>query len=760
MESPRTFACVALVILAAACLCAAAVNADTWVEVRSPNFRVISNGGEKKAREVAVRFEQIRTVYRSSLPFAAAHPSPLITILAAKDEKSLSQLLPDYWGKERSHPAGLFVEGQQRYYILMSTDVPGPNPYLIIFHEYFHSLTLPYYPDMPLWLAEGMADFYANTIIDSKEVNLGMPNPGQLELLQEQKILPLDDLFRVDQNSPYYSEKNKTSIFYAESWALTHYLLLADNQSHRKILADFLSHLDHGEPMDQAELAAFGDVKQFQKQFNDYINRHSFNYVKYPAPAQVNGNEFPSRVLSPAEATARIGDSFVCRNRPQEAKPFLDQALALDPKLPLAHEAMGFYYLTQNERDLARQSFAAAIALDPNDFMTHFYFAILSPWPTVGTASPELEYEFRRSIELNPDFAPSYEALARAKANGNHDLPEAFQLAKKAQQLRPGELHYVLTMARILLQMGKTAEAVAVARQGQVFAHQPGERAELESFYGLAQKFEELEKIKRERAEAAKSDPGAADDDDSVAGDNVPPYGTSPLKATSHGQIKSVRCEGRAINLTLEDDQLTVQLHAADFSKIKIDLPGAVRGDDFKPCEQLEGWLAVVRYTVRGNVMYRGEILGIELQKKLEVSTENSGADRHIRSRAAEGGAAPVAVKAIVTGKISAVSCDEDELDMTISSSSGQRAQQAAPLRDQTTPRREQAAPLQTLPAPIVLHSRNYRDIEFYSLNWTAPDNFNPCTQLNGLTAKIQYSIVSGKTYAGEIITLEVEGQK
>ncbi|MGH9704214.1 MAG: DUF1570 domain-containing protein, partial [Candidatus Acidiferrales bacterium] len=272
----------AILILAGAIWCAASVTSDTWVEVRSPNFRVISNGGEKKAREVAVHFEQIRAVYRSSLPFAGAHASPLITILAAKDNKSLGQLLPDYWGKERSHPAGLFVEGQLRYYILLDMDVAGPNPYIVIFHEYFHSLTLPFYPDMPTWLAEGMADFYANTVIDSKGVSLGMPNENQLLLLREQRILPLDVLFRVDPASPYYNEKDKTSIFYAESWALTHFLLLGDNQSHRKTLADFLSHLDRGESMEQAEAAAFGDLKQFQKQFNDYIGRQSFNYVKYP----------------------------------------------------------------------------------------------------------------------------------------------------------------------------------------------------------------------------------------------------------------------------------------------------------------------------------------------------------------------------------------------------------------------------------------------------------------------------------------------
>ncbi len=757
MNSRGNALCGAFLILAAACSCAASVNTNTWVEVRSPNFRVISNGGEKKAREVAVHFEQIRTVYRASLPFAAAHPSPLITIFAAKDEKSLGQLLPDYWGKERSHPAGLFVEGQQRYYILLSTDVPGPNPYVVIFHEYFHSLTLPYYPDMPLWLAEGLADFYANAEIDSKEVGLGMPNMGQLRVLQEQRILPLDVLFRVDQSSPYYSEKNKTSIFYAESWALTHYLLLADNQSHRKILADFLSHLDRGEPIEQAELAAFGDMKQFQKQFNDYTNRHLFNYVKYPAPPQVSGNDYPSRVLSPAEAVARIGDSFVCRNRPQEARPFLEQALALDPKLPLAHEAMGLLYLTLNEREQACQSFAKAIELDPNNFLTRYYYAILSPWPELGTANPELEREFRRSIELNPDFAPSHEGLARAEANGNHNLPDALQLAKKAQQLRPGELHYVMTMARILLQMGKTAEAVAVARQGQAFAHRPGERDELESFFELAQKVEAMEKTKRERAQASKSDSASEEDDDSAAGDNVPPYGATPLKATSWGQIKSVRCEGAGINLILENEQLTVQLHAADYEKIKIELPRELRGGVFHPCEQLEGWSAAIVYTMRGNVIYRGEILGIELKNKPASNAGNSPPDRHIRSRAtspsSETSAVPVAVKVITTGKITAVTCEEDELEMTLTSASAQRAQ---PFEAQG----KQAAPLHSLTMPIALHARNYRNIEFYSLNWTAPDNFNPCTQLNGLTAKIQYSIVSGKPYAGEIITLEVEGQK
>ncbi|MFZ0886628.1 MAG: hypothetical protein WAN14_24715, partial [Candidatus Acidiferrales bacterium] len=40
---------------------------ESWVEVRSANFIVVSNAGEKQARKTAIRFEQIRAVFRQSI---------------------------------------------------------------------------------------------------------------------------------------------------------------------------------------------------------------------------------------------------------------------------------------------------------------------------------------------------------------------------------------------------------------------------------------------------------------------------------------------------------------------------------------------------------------------------------------------------------------------------------------------------------------------------------------------------------------------
>src|SRR5580704_4801649 len=80
-----------------------------WVEVRSPNFVVVSNAGEGQARKTAIQFEQIRSLFRDSLPYVKQHASPLITIFAVKDEGSLQGLLPeDFAEKNHVHHSGMF----------------------------------------------------------------------------------------------------------------------------------------------------------------------------------------------------------------------------------------------------------------------------------------------------------------------------------------------------------------------------------------------------------------------------------------------------------------------------------------------------------------------------------------------------------------------------------------------------------------------------------------------------------------------------
>ena len=236
-------------LLFLACECRAADKPETWTEVRSPHFVVVTVAGEKQGRQVAEQFEQIRAVFKSVFPGARIDPGQPIIILAVKDEKGLKALLPEFWEtKGHTHPAGLFQRGPEKNYVALRLDVQGDNPYHVIYHEYFHLLESLNWEGVPTWLNEGMADFYGNTSIHGKEARLGLPDEYQSQVVKQNKLIPLEQLFAADQNSPYYNEANKTSMFYAESWALTHYLMLGDRGAHSKLILDFLTLLHNGVP--------------------------------------------------------------------------------------------------------------------------------------------------------------------------------------------------------------------------------------------------------------------------------------------------------------------------------------------------------------------------------------------------------------------------------------------------------------------------------------------------------------------------------
>ena len=221
-------------------------------------------------------------------------------MLAAKDEKSFSRLLPEYWAtKGHTHPAGLFYGALNKTYIAIQLDAGDAGAYETIFHEYYHSLTVPYLPGVPLWVLEGMAEFFGHTEIVGKDVRLGEPDPNLLAFLQQQRM-PLSALMQVDMSSPYYNEQNKTSIFYAEAWALIHYLMLGDNLSHQKLFHAYLEGLQNDETQAQAAQEAFGDLNELQRELNSYLNRGAYASFTMKAP-DIDAKKFSVHPLSEAK---------------------------------------------------------------------------------------------------------------------------------------------------------------------------------------------------------------------------------------------------------------------------------------------------------------------------------------------------------------------------------------------------------------------------------------------------------------------------
>ena len=88
-----------------------------WVEVRSPNFCVITDAGEKRGRDVAMRFEQMRAVFGTLMSNAKVTLPVPLQIVAFRNTKEMRQVAPIFHGKP-TQVAGLFQSGGDRSFII------------------------------------------------------------------------------------------------------------------------------------------------------------------------------------------------------------------------------------------------------------------------------------------------------------------------------------------------------------------------------------------------------------------------------------------------------------------------------------------------------------------------------------------------------------------------------------------------------------------------------------------------------------------
>ena len=696
MVRPSILAAIAL--LSCLALPSSGAKNENWVEVRSPNFIVVSDAGEKQARKAALQFEQIREVFRTSLAVASSHPSPVITILAVKDEQSMRELLPEYWVKGHSHPGGLFMYRMNIYFAAVQLDEQSENAYETFYHEYYHSVTMPYFPNLPVWLAEGLAEFYGHTQIDERSVGMGRPDGILLAELKSQSLIPLNVLFKVDQSSPYYNEANKTSIFYAESWALTHYLMIGDRMAHRPKLLAYLKAMDEGKPSDQAAVEAFGDLKKLQSDLTNYISLAAFYYMRIPAVPKVSDADLKARALSEAEADAYRGGFAAIRGRSQEAKDTLAEALKIDPNCALADEYLGIAEFFEGQREKAIESLSKAISIDPKNSFTRYLRAELS---TIGSgmmaAGPQSEDDLRQAMAISPEFAAPYGLLAVYMASHDENLPEALNLAQKAVSFEPANSNYQLALAQVLARMEKYDEAKLAASKAQAWARQPQEQANAQSFLSYLQQVRDFH--------ATAGTPSAGGGLPSARVDS------NEELEQDQGTVVAASCEG-GLKFDLQVADVVVHLRSVSEHPFSISTVGAIPTDGlrFSPCTSLKGRVVSVQYHPDQQDRNSGEIRSLRILASSETSKLPPGT-------------------ATAEGKAVDVTCDAKDMNLTLALADGHS---------------------------LVLHAGDYTQIRFLAGAHSSLGDMDPCSEMKGRSLKITYAETQKQKFAGEMQTIVV----
>jgi tetratricopeptide (TPR) repeat protein len=550
-----------------------------WVEVRTPHFTVATNAGEKDGRRIASQFEQIRAMFQAAFNSQLrVDPAQPIIILAAKNEATMKLLVPEDWSvKGHVHHSGMYQEGEDKHYVIMRLDAEGNNPFHTLYHEYTHALLHLNFSDLPLWLDEGLAEFFGNSTLGTKESRTGTINEGHLYILNQNKLLPVETLLQVDHKSPYYNEANRASVFYAESWALVHYLMLDPDARQRQLLGKFLQAWNTSGNQIDAAREAFGDPKAFGQLLERYARQTSFQYGLVKAAQTSNDANYSVRAIPPAEALALRGDFFSHSNQLALAQPALEQALQLGPDSPVAHEALGYYQYRKQAFPEAAQQMQRSIELGSKSFIPFFYRGLLLV--RAGEQRDDAIASLQKATQMNPQFAPGFEALAQVYAQSPTTQKEGIAPAIQAVKLDPYSRPYRVNLAYLLVNNDRDADARVIGEK-LLKASRNAEESEMAQQLLNHVRDHQQWVAQRKAAVAGQAVPGSGSVTLSMA---APPSGAPagpgiPLKTPASmavdGPISAADCTHiPEVTFTLKLSHGPMTFHIADFTRITVSAP-------------------------------------------------------------------------------------------------------------------------------------------------------------------------------------------
>jgi cytochrome c-type biogenesis protein CcmH/NrfG len=555
----------------------------------------VGDASERQMRDIAQRLEQFRDVVGRVFSDDTTHSPVPATVVVFENDRSFSPFKPVYQGRP-VEVAGYFVGMEDASFIAVNAE-QDTDAYAIIFHEYAHFLTGTAVGAVPVWASEGLAELYET--FDSRNggrtATIGSPSKENLQLLKTTpSLLPLSQLIAVDHESPMYNEGDRRRLFYAQSWALVHYLTFG-SQARRGQLKTYLSLVMQGEPGPAAFSKAFGaDAGALEQELQRYVRAAEFQAVRVTLPPMIDtATLLRGEVLSESDAAGYLGDMMARLNRTDDARGYLQSTLAANPSAARAMMALGLLELRAANDDVAYPLLEKAASLAPGMASVQAaYGRALTRRADRGGADDEELYArartaLARAMELEPDNVSTVVTLAEVEMGSGANPGRAVALMQRAIEAARGREEYRLMLAQAYAVNGDYRTATAELEALAARTTRPEIRtAALEARGRVADAERDARNLvsaaSREAARAALADPPEPPRPDAPQGSFVP-----TLRSVQDGETRvlgafaDVECRPGAIVLRVDTDKGPVRLAVktladVDFLTYRQDTPTSV----------------------------------------------------------------------------------------------------------------------------------------------------------------------------------------
>jgi len=631
-----------------------------WIEVHTAHFSVITDAGEKRGREVALRMEQMRAIFGQLLQKDKLKMPVPITVIALKSDKQYGTVAP----AKQSMAGGFYVPGWDRVYIVLN--LFESDPWRSVAHPLAHYLLNYNYPPAQGWFDEGLAEYFGAIQI-GKQVEIGGdpelapewhedifdelrrdPNVPQslTQLVSSPVWLSMVDLFTMKHDGSGTREGTHNTLYYAQSWMVVHYLLNKNKMPEVGTYFDLV--LNQKVPVEKAMVQAFDmspaqmedAVKIYFKSLSglgialDQAKKPVANPVDtqqpdhFALPFDVDEIGMPVTSINEEEARAVIDDVMarVPEHRDQALHDL--QQLTADPKdNEAARRALARDDLRQRRFDAAADELEKATELNPRDPWIWYYRAALKYQKAQATRQEmqglaNMMQDLRAVADWYPELADAYNMLGIARVEGG-GINSALEAQRQAIALAPRNVEYQFNLGQIYiagkkwdlarevftrLKAGPDRAAATAAKQQlddletlQKYGLRPQRAGESAATAGAART-----PAAGAGAPAVTANSGQDQDDEADAPPKpapVKPGTTGPVQFLK-GKIVSSDCsKPPEAMVTILSGMTTYKLHASDYKSL------LVIGEDQFSCDW-KNRLVSVNYRAVGK--NGGELVSIE----------------------------------------------------------------------------------------------------------------------------------------------------
>ncbi len=373
-----------------------------WLRIAIGNFEVITDLDQSHAIQLARSADRMIAAVARATMLDTSFDRP-IRILAFHDSATFRPYRDAIMGPG-TDKHGLFTRQPYGDYVLL--DASRPHIETLLFHELTHEFMSNSYPHAPLWLNEGFAEFFGTLQIRDNEIRLGLPDRDAIKLLRRE-LLPVEELLVMEGDAEEYRRGHTASVFYAESWALVHYLLIQQKAD----IGPYLQRRMFGEtPVTAFERSFALSAAEVQHELFAYVRRPTLNIRVIPIE-RLDTSEPVVDVLSEAEILEALGILLTDARHSDHAiaRQFLEEALRRNGQLSGALAALGDLESEAGNGEAAEQRYRAAREIDPKEPR-----AAVEPGMVRDTrieiANPGTE---RRTSEMRADIKEALEDVHR-----------------------------------------------------------------------------------------------------------------------------------------------------------------------------------------------------------------------------------------------------------------------------------------------------------------------------------------------------------